>query len=144
MNLNTWLNLAETTLIVIGLVLIVYCGNIRRISGTGKYITIPMVKAFFMWRWRNSPGAKNILISGSMVRIYQMFALFAISAGPLFALPAPYNTISYISGYAVPLIVLYVDDIVTHIDNDKWKKRFKALKNKVKWKWLPAPAPTVG
>jgi hypothetical protein len=42
--------------------------------------------------------------------------------------------------YAAFLIVVYGDDILTGGD-DQWKRRLRALKNKINWQWLPQMEP---
>jgi hypothetical protein len=38
--------------------------------------------------------------------------------------------------------LFHADDCLTGGNNDRWKKRWDRVRNKVKWKWVPAPIPT--
>lgn len=49
----------------------------------------------------------------------------------------PEQTFRYIAGtYWIIVIVLYMDDYFFG-DDDQWKRRWEATKNKIKWLWTP-------
>ena len=140
-----------------GLTLATICG-FRRITGTGKYITGPMmmVFAFLLMRWKHRQVKKIVKkrgyggsfhfhyhVTGEAIRIFQIIGLFAFATWrwslDLGGLHLPAWT--DFTFFWLPYVALYADDIISNIDKDKWKKRFKALKNKLKWRWTPAPVP---
>lgn len=122
-------------------------------EGLGKIITYPMVmllikkqseklhkktdagtvtqRDFYRALW----VLKHVFATPSRFRLWQLAVLyviwFPISFAVNFGEPDPFILI---------WIALYADDLLTGGKN-KWKKRWKSLKNKVKWKMLlPKPA----
>lgn len=127
-----------------GISLAVYAGS-KRVVGLGKHITIPMALAYLRWTVlrqvkRGVPLQRIRIIVPSMFRVLQLLILFVVTVPSDFVAPF---LISHLI-FWIPYISLYVDDLLTLIDKDKWKKRWDSVKNKVKWKWLPQPMPSVG
>jgi hypothetical protein len=47
----------------------------------------------------------------------------------------------FIVTFIAPLIVLDLDDVLTSDHDDRWKRRWQAVRNKIKWKMdIPVPA----
>ena len=118
--------------------------------GLGKYITRPMVIMWAKWKvkrlikqghtsgsLRTTPGYFRTKQIGCLLLVFVWF--FALE---LAGVKLPITMIGCFV-YWIPFSALYVDDLVSTIDKDKWKKRWSSAKNKIKWKMvLPIPVPT--
>lgn len=121
----------------------------RGVLGKGKILTKPMVMAAIRRaaRWVESgdiPRAAWWLVAAQEMRIIQLLCLFFVMVQGAVTAFLIHNWTAFdlsASIYWLGFFSLYLDDLLTGEDDDRWKRRFKALKNKVVWKWVPAPQP---
>lgn len=65
-----------------------------------------------------------------------LLPLYFIGSKELVSIASGFSTL-----YWFWIALLHGDDLITGGDDDKWKKRWSTLKNKVKWQWTPAMEP---
>lgn len=120
------------------------------VDGKGKLITRPMRH----WAFRRAETylrkgdigkwAFWIVTSEQMRGFQIMFLMPALLA--YFALVfTDLESVAYwiiLFGYWWPYTTLFLDDIITGKDRN-WKKKWDAVKNKIRWKWLPTPRPVL-
>ena len=122
-------------------------------DGKGRLITYPMVK-YILRKQLEKTNKKteeksltmkdvrrtlwvlqNVVSTPGLFRMWQIFVLLIIWYPVSWTLNWTGEPDPYILAY----IALYADDLLTGGD-DKWKKRWQSLKNKVRWqKFAPTP-----
>jgi hypothetical protein len=117
--------------------------------GRGRVLTIPM-RAFTIWaimrsfsglgyeeaarrRWFRT-RISIVFVAANRPSEFRMLQIAVLICTLFTIFFLPWIVISY----SVALSALYLDDLLTA--DDDLKKKWKALKNRFKWKWLPAPA----
>lgn len=79
------------------------------------------------------------LIACKLVRLFDLLFVVVVNVVMALGLHTPYWWVPW-----VPLVVLNVDDLVTGDDDDRWRRRWQAVKNRVRWRMVlpPVPVPT--
>lgn len=135
---------------IFGSVAVQAASILKGVQGHGKYITIPMLKIWALWYLKrllrkkriNHGDSVRMTITPIKFRFWQWCVLFGLivwaSILDLSGLDIPSWVFCCV--YWWPWSLLHADDLLTLIDKDKWSKRWKAAKNKIKWRMeLPVP-----
>lgn len=122
--------------------------SVQGLVGKGRVITIPMVM-FILNRLNRKNERKNVVTMKDVHRTLAVLQTFFSSPvkfrfwqlAVLFIVAVPIDTtvINYYPGlFYFSLLALYLDDWLT--GDDRWKRRWQSLKNKLKWKvFVPSP-----
>lgn len=149
--MNVWLVIHICS--VVGALSLEVIAVLARVSGSGRYITIPMVKTWAIWQLKKKirkgeflPGNRyETYLSAWFFRFCQLSVLWFLGLWiyllhAFSGLPCPNWLYDVVCWW--PWSLLFIDDLLNLIDRDKWKKRWQNAKNKLKWKMrLPVRVP---